>query len=65
MIPATVIDPVLGDIPVMYRTDREIDVLRIARARACLARVPAGSKLAKIYAAQVAGIASGYPAGSI
>jgi len=57
--------PILGAIPVVYRTDREIDVLRIARARACLARAPADSKLAKIYAAQVAGIASAYPPGTI
>jgi len=57
--------PILGAIPVVYRTDREVDVLRIARARACLARAPVGSKLASIYAAQVAGIASGYPAGTI
>jgi hypothetical protein len=61
----TVTDPVLGEIPVKPRSDREIDVLRIARARACLARAPVGSKLASIYAAQVAGIASAYPKGTI
>ena len=62
---AAVHDSILGSIPVMYRTDREIDVLRIARARALLARAPVGSKLAAIYAASVAGIAYGYPAGTI
>jgi hypothetical protein len=61
----TVNDPILGMIPVVYRTDLEIDALRLARARACLARAPAGSKLAEVYAAQAAGIESGYQKGSI
>jgi len=61
----TVICPILGGLPVGYRSDREIDILKITRARVCLARHPAGSKLAQIYAAQVAGIASAYQKGSI
>ena len=61
----TITDRILGDVPALYRSDREIDVLRIARARALLAAAPPGSKLAQVYAAQVNVIASGYAKGSI
>lgn len=61
----TVTDPVLGNIAVARRSDRQVDELRIARARALLARAPKGSKLAALYAEQVNGIASGYAPGTI
>ncbi len=61
----TVRCPILGDIPAMYRSDRECDVLKITRARVCLSRQQPGSPLVRVYTVQVNGIASGYPAGSI
>ena len=56
-------EALLAEVDTLARLPLEAEEL--ARARALLAMAEPGSKLAKTYAIHVAGIASGYPAGSI